>query len=83
MTARSEVYLYVLELTIDGEYGWTSLHHTFDGAIARLEQRVDEYGVRDEYELIREEQISGKNCAAAGEEGDTVVYGITYLPVEQ
>jgi len=79
---KSEVWVYVLELSIGGECGWTSVHATPEGARARLEQKIDEYGVRDAYEAQLEAEISGETSTAAGEDGDQVVYGISHLPVE-
>lgn len=79
---KSEVWVWVLELTIGGEYGWTSVHATPEGARKRLEQKIDDYGVRDAYEAQLEAEVSGETSTAAGEDGDLVVYGISHLPVE-
>jgi hypothetical protein len=79
---KSEVWVYVLEVTIGGEYSWTSVHTSPEGARARLEEKVDEYGVRDAYEAQLAAEISGETSTAAGDEGDLVVYGISHLPVE-
>ena len=79
---KSEVWVYVLELSIGGEYGWTSVHATPEGARARLEEKIDAYVVRDAYEAQLEAEVSGETSTAAGEDGDVVVYGISHLPVE-
>lgn len=47
---KSDVWVYVLDVTFFGEVRWTSVHTTLDGARARLEQKVDEYEVHDAYE---------------------------------
>lgn len=80
---RSEVFVYVLEVTFFGEYGWTSVHRTPEGAQARLEAKVDEYGVRDAYEAELSGAVEDANSRAAGDEGDAVVWGISRLPVEE
>lgn len=78
---RSEVYVHVLEVTFHGENGWTSVHRTREGAVARLEAKVDEFDARAAYEAA--EGVVTDHSIAAGEEGDPVVYGITRLPVEE
>lgn len=79
--AKSEIYVYVLEVTFFGEYGWTSVHRTIEGAKARLFDKVDEYGVREEFTGVA--NVVGDESVAAGEEGDPIVWGISKLPVEQ
>ena len=79
--AESEDYVYVLEVTFFGEYGWTSVHRTIEGAKARLFDKVDEYDVREEFAGMA--NVVGDESVAAGEEGDVVVWGISKLPVEQ
>lgn len=75
MTAESEVYVHVLDVTFFGEYGWTSVHRTYDGAWARLEEKVDEYDARAAFDA----ELKGQ--PAAGAEGDVITWGISYLPV--
>jgi len=79
--SKSEVTCYVLDVTFFGEYGWTSVHTTYEGAQARLEEKVDEYDVRDAYQAA---QFGSGNhgSTAAGDEGDMVVWGISKLPLE-
>ncbi|KLI05807.1 hypothetical protein [Mycolicibacterium senegalense] len=79
--AKSEVYVYVLEVTFFGEYGWTSVHRSIEGAKARLFEKVDEYDVREQFAGMA--NVVGDESVAAGEEGDVVVWGISKLPVEQ
>lgn len=80
--SKSEVHVYVLEVTFFGEYGWTSVHSTYEGAKARLEEKVDEYDARDAYEAQLATETAGDHSTAAGYEGDVVVYGISKLPLE-
>lgn len=51
------------------------------GAKARLFDKVDEYGVREEFAGMA--NVVGDESVAAGEEGDVVVWGISKLPVEE
>lgn len=80
-SARTEVQVHLLEVTFEGEYGWTSVHLTAEGARERLEEKVDAYDVREEFDAIAF-RPDGSFLFAAGEEGDPVSYGISVLPVE-
>lgn len=80
-SARTEVQVHLLEVTFEGEYGWTSVHLTAEGARQRLEEKVDAYDVREEFDAIAF-RPDGSFLPAAGEEGDPVSYGISVLPVE-
>ena len=80
--AKSEVHVYVLEVTFFGEYGWTSVHRTMAGAQARLFEKIDEYDAREQFEAGKAFLV-GDESVAAGEDGDDVVWGISKLPVEE
>ena len=75
-------HLYVLDVTFFGEVGWTSVHTTLDGARARLEQKVDEYEVRDAYEAEAHYEARSDNVIASEQDGDMVTWRISHLPVE-
>lgn len=79
-------HVYVLELEINrggGDYaGWTSVHHTPEGARDRLEEKIDEWGLREVYEAQAHDDLHANGNIAAGEEGDPLTYGISRLPVE-
>ena len=76
---KPDGWAYCLHLTIGGEHRWTSLHTTAEGARARLEEKVDEYGVREAYEAQRAAESSGETSAAAVGQ---LVYGVDHLPLE-
>ena len=83
--AQSEVFVYVLDVTLAQEYGWISVHHTYEGAVARLEAKVREYGLWDEYRAVLARDYVAHTDAgpvAAGDEDDAVHWGISHLPVE-
>ncbi|CQD07388.1 hypothetical protein BN970_01394 [Mycolicibacterium conceptionense] len=81
---KSEVWVYVLEVTFFGEYGWTSVHRTDTGAYQRLADKVKEYDTDGSLWEAYGRALSGANGpSAAGEEGDPIVWGISHLPVEQ
>lgn len=81
-SSKTEVQVHLLEVTFDGEYGWTSVHRTPEGARARLEEKVDAYDARADFDAIAF-RPDGTFLYAAGEEGARVSYGITVLPVEE
>ncbi|WP_396902665.1 hypothetical protein [Mycolicibacterium sp.] len=80
---ESHVYVLEVEITEGGDYaGWTSVHRTPEGARARLEDKVDEWGLREVYEAEGRDDLHANGNIAAGEEGDPLTYGISRLPVE-
>lgn len=84
-SAKSEVFVYVLDMTLAHEYGWMSVHQTYEGAVARLEAKVREYDLWDEYRAVLARDFVAHADAgpvAAGDEDDTVHWGISHLPVE-
>lgn len=82
LQARSEVEVYVMELNLSDGSGWTSVHRTYEGARRRLEQKVDELGLREEFNADQAGEVVTDHCTAAGEEGALLTYGISRLPVE-
>lgn len=72
--------VYVMEITVNNEYGFTSVHWTHEGAWAKLEEKVDDYDVRAEFELSKTSKVADESCTAADYEG--LSYGISYLTVE-
>lgn len=76
--------VYVMEVSINhggGDYaGYTSVHHTYEGAWAKLEQKVDDFDVRAEFELSESGKVSDEHCTAADYEA--LSYGISCLTVE-
>lgn len=82
--ARSEVRVYVMEVEMPAEgYGYVSVHRTPAGARRKLEEIVDQWGMRAEYDAITANAVNDAACFAAGEEGDPIVWGISLLPVEE
>lgn len=82
--ARSEIRVYVMEVEMPAEgYGYTSVHYTIDGARRKLEEIVDQWGMRAEYDAITANAVNDAACFAAGEEGDPIMWGISLLPVEE
>ena len=82
---KSEVQVWVLTVTLLREYGWSSVHATYDGAVARLEERVRSMDLWDQYQatLARDYVARAEQgVVAAGDEDDDVVFGISHLPVE-
>ena len=75
-------HVYVLDVTFFGEICWTSVHTTLDGARARLEEKVDEYEVRDAFEAEAHYETRSGNVIASEQDGDMVTYRISHRPVE-
>ena len=72
--------VYVMELQY-GEAGYISVDRTYEGARAKLEQRCDDWGIRDLLDAA-EEVGDPDGCVAAGEDGDELTYGISCLEIE-
>lgn len=79
---RSKVEVYVVELNLSDGTGWTSVHRTYEGARARLEQKAAEWGVIEDLLAAEAGEVKGAACTASGFEGDPLTYGISRLPVE-
>jgi hypothetical protein len=77
-----EDHVWALEVTFFGEHRWTSVHSTPEGARARLEQKVDEFEVRDSYEAEARCESTSETSIASEQDGDMVTWTISRRPVE-
>jgi len=88
---ESTQHVYVMEVNFDGgEYGYTSVHTTYEGALAALEAKVDDFDMRDAYELSEGKHydnvagtvFAGDYYGDESAEDYPLSYGIHYMEVQ-